>query len=589
MKVLLRTYIVLGIILFASACTKEEARTIVDGGNPVRIELFTRLNSFDTPVSRASALEDDVDREPWILVFTDQDGSGVRENAKFADVAKTYISTNNKSYVYLKEQKKKSWILILANPENKFHIGSTAYDYTSANFTTQLNGKTLEQATSILLSKPIAYGGRVDAVPFIDLQLPMSYLEYVDLPGITNTTKIGTESSPLELVRTVAKITIKNDNTSNFTMQGITSVNNVSNSTTLHNLSGVPAAATDLVYYSTTDPNNVDFMAASNAGSDPIYVYESKASNTDPAFIIIKGNYKGLGTYFYKMALVDASLNPLDITRNHEYTFTIKTVKAPGYQSYYDALAAEPNNTVVDYSVKVTQLSAFETTATKDSFLAVSNRHFLIFDSDYSGNTYLAVTVITNLTADTESGTPYTNMITMSPWLELVSPADGKIRLASSPTTTATTNVSVKLKAPLPEATSGDWVWGDIILKLADYRVTIKIKKKPPVSNSAASVIDLSDEYYLLSANMEYESTESSPNDINSWIKFSTADNIYRYDLHNIMVDDGKININVSRGTGPSKYATLYLTTVNNPSGSDKENTPRRIKAFIRQEARVSR
>ena len=53
------------------SCVKEEDfySTETENIEQVSIELFTRLRSFDTPVSRAIALEDDVDKAPWILVY----------------------------------------------------------------------------------------------------------------------------------------------------------------------------------------------------------------------------------------------------------------------------------------------------------------------------------------------------------------------------------------------------------------------------------------------------------------------------------------------------------------------------------------
>lgn len=56
-------------------CVKEEDfySTETENIEQVSIELFTRLRSFDTPVSRAIALEDDVDKAPgylYLLVAT---------------------------------------------------------------------------------------------------------------------------------------------------------------------------------------------------------------------------------------------------------------------------------------------------------------------------------------------------------------------------------------------------------------------------------------------------------------------------------------------------------------------------------------
>ena len=72
MRLQINIYIILWLLLCMISCVKEEDfySTETENIEQVSIELFTRLRSFDTPVSRAIALEDDVDKDPWILVFT---------------------------------------------------------------------------------------------------------------------------------------------------------------------------------------------------------------------------------------------------------------------------------------------------------------------------------------------------------------------------------------------------------------------------------------------------------------------------------------------------------------------------------------
>ena len=75
MRLQINIYIILWLLLCMISCVKEEDfySTETENIEQVSIELFTRLRSFDTPVSRAIALEDDVDKAPWILVFTGGD------------------------------------------------------------------------------------------------------------------------------------------------------------------------------------------------------------------------------------------------------------------------------------------------------------------------------------------------------------------------------------------------------------------------------------------------------------------------------------------------------------------------------------
>ena len=116
MRLQINIYIILWLLLCMISCVKEEDfySTETENIEQVSIELFTRLRSFDTPVSRAIALEDDVDKAPWILVFTG--GDGTAGNAVFAEAAQANINVGNKSYVLLRPLCAKSWVLILATP-----------------------------------------------------------------------------------------------------------------------------------------------------------------------------------------------------------------------------------------------------------------------------------------------------------------------------------------------------------------------------------------------------------------------------------------------------------------------------------------
>ena len=63
MRLQINIYIILWLLLCMISCVKEEDfySTETENIEQVSIELFTRLRSFDTPVSRAIALEDDVE------------------------------------------------------------------------------------------------------------------------------------------------------------------------------------------------------------------------------------------------------------------------------------------------------------------------------------------------------------------------------------------------------------------------------------------------------------------------------------------------------------------------------------------------
>lgn len=265
MRLQIKTYMLFWLLLCMVSCVQEEVASLVPAEevDQVSIELFTRLRSYDTPVSRAEAEEDEVSKDPWILVFTDV-GGGVSDNAVFAEAAQANINVGNKSYVLLKPQNVTSWILILANPQEKFYIGNMAYDFSIDNFNNRFTGQTLASVTSQISAIPMS---TVNEPPFVGKTLPMSYL-YEATGGINVNTKIGTSDVPLELTRAVAKIVVKS-NTADFTLLGVHSVYNMNKNTVLHNLSGVPETATNVLDYIKSDTDE-DFVFATINIADPI-------------------------------------------------------------------------------------------------------------------------------------------------------------------------------------------------------------------------------------------------------------------------------------------------------------------------------
>ena len=224
MRLQIKIYMLFWLLFCMVSCVLEKE---IDPAEPkeevgqVSIELFTRLRSYDTPVSRAEALEDVVSKDPWVLVFTDA-GDGIADNAVFAEAAQANINVGNKSYVLLKPQSVTSWILILANPQEKFYRGNTPYDFSVANFQSLFTGQRLTDVTSQMSAIPL---NTVSEPPFVGKTLPMSYL-YKAIGGINLNTKIGTDDVPLELTRAVAKIVVKS-NAADFTLWGIHSVHNL--------------------------------------------------------------------------------------------------------------------------------------------------------------------------------------------------------------------------------------------------------------------------------------------------------------------------------------------------------------------------
>ena len=555
MRLQIKTYMLFWLLLCMVSCVQEEVASLVPAEevDQVSIELFTRLRSYDTPVSRAEAEEDEVSKDPWILVFTDV-GGGVSDNAVFAEAAQANINVGNKSYVLLKPQNVTSWILILANPQEKFYIGNMAYDFSIDNFNNRFTGQTLASVTSQISAIPMS---TVNEPPFVGKTLPMSYL-YEATGGINVNTKIGTSDVPLELTRAVAKIVVKS-NTADFTLLGVHSVYNMNKNTVLHNLSGVPETATNVLDYIKSDTDE-DFVFATINIADPIYVYEAEAnSNT---YMIIHGLYKGT-EYYYKMAIADSDFNYMDIKRNHEYEFTIVSANSPGFATYADALLSKPNNMNLKHEVKITDLASYEIKANSEYFLAVSNRLCIIYDdTESSGNQYIAFTLTTDCTYAHQFSDKSNYLKVSNGAMSIVSPTPARIPSAANANSPVTTEVIVKLPAGSADKSS-------INIKLGNIEQTVNVVRKSIIPVGGAVVNYYTEnagaydfEYYLLTAKVD--NSANVP-----WITMKNKYGVTSADPNSIMVEDGVIDIHVA-------------STSVKPLEDDKD-MPRRIKAYLYQ------
>lgn len=581
MKSIAKIYVIVLSMLFCLAsCIREDfIPSITEGeGDLMHIELFTRLNNpFRTPVSRA-ADEDGVDRKPWILLFKDN-GSG-KNKAMFTEVAQSqYNSNTDRSYVLLspRPQTEKYWVLILANPQSKFYEdGSTPtpHDFSKANLESVLTGKTLSEATSLLLAMPLTSTLKVNDPPFDGQKIPMSYVSESPLNGINAGTTFGTEKDSLELTRSVAKIVVKSI-ASDFTLEGIHSVYSLNNRTLLHNLSGDLSVATDLVDYVTTDPTNYDFASATNAGSNAIYIYE-QAKNSYTPYMIIRGTYNSQH-YYYKMELIDTNESSIDFKRNCAYEFTITGVHAPGFTTYEDAKLSVPNNKKINYKVKIIHPDGYENIANAEYYLSVSNRLCLIYD-EANTSTYLAFTVVTNCTKIFSNESNFIRSMDDA-LLTVVSPSGpARIQEATNSGTPVSTDVTVRLSG---HTTSG------VKLKLGNIEQEVVVTKKDAIPALGDNVL----RYYELNKDdgywwYTYYLSTGLVDSGTSWITLSTTEHDrFSDDQSQVTAEDGKVNIHVSNNTGSSRNGVLWLTTIKNPGYHQGEllNPPRRIKVFLHQ------
>lgn len=565
-----------------------------DEKEKVKIEIFTRANSYSLPSTRAA--EDEVGRTPWVLVFKGQ-GAG----ATFIEAAQAFEMVS-KRYVLLTEQTdgSKYQLLILANPTDKFYYGdnSTECDFNESGFLSKLTPgvTTYGDACARLFTKPLS-SLPLNILPYSGAQetIPMSYLLEVD--KIDSTTKIANaDGTSLMLTRVLAKITIVNQ-ASNFTLKGVTAVMNVPRQGELHDADGVLMNnTTNLTEYRSdgTYSNAIVTAGAVSGGqsteSTPIYIYESGTQNN--TYLIIQGTFEGQD-YYYKMVLVDSNVQYMDIKRNRYYTFTIKKAKGRGYDTVNDAKVAKPSNTDLDFELKVDDSSSYEIVANNDYYLGVSNSVFIAYHNVSPSFIYDdAFKVITDCSKDFS-----TKMIkdnageTGVGGFNLVAPTVIPI-VTSSTANPVMTSVSVDITDWLMYFEEGinDRKNAYITLKLGNLEKKVHIRQRSAIPTGGSTLKFMPDantdpagnevSYFCLTG--QVEEGDDSPKD---WIRlYSSAMPDTHTGEERVIVEDGKIYIKVlPNATSKKRNGIVHLTTVASPNGVSV-NAVQRIKLDITQE-----
>ena len=552
-------------ISFLSACEEHTVRDDTDPppqtGKKVQLELFTRTNEYGTPVLRSLADENGIGMTPWILVF-----KGSNDNAVFVEAVQAFqLSGINKRYVMLTEQATACRLLILANPQDYYYMNgdNNAYEFSENNFNTHLAGKTLSYACANLLTESL--NSPQTWIPYSgNGRIPMSYL--LNVPSIDKNTQIGTSSSLLEMKRIVAKIIIKNEDT-DFTFNAVTAAVNVPKQGQLHLLgSTLMNNSGNLVEYNTGDSYVTDMIIPSSGETtenDPIYLYESNTANK--TYIIIKGVYASK-TYYYKVSLIDVNRNPVNILRNYKYTITITSIRGPGFESIDDLKTLADNNTNITYNVKIVDESSFEIAANDNYYWGLSNSIFIAYtDGNYGTETeYTLSTLTTNCTIDFQDARYITHNsgngdISLTYPVPDIPGAGQKseIPITNNSAFPVATDIKAKVRSSLGNG-------GYVTLKLGDLEKSIHIRTSPygaiPASGETLIIEDIYGyEYYLLSGFIEGVNTKD-------WIKLTSDTDIIRNDSASIIVDNGKIHIQVQpNSTGMTRRGTVYLTATKNP------------------------
>lgn len=551
----------------------------------VKLELFTRTDSYSLPSLRGLANESGVATTPWIIVFKKNTvGNFIFEEA----VQVVEISGTNKRYAILKGQVAECKLLLLANPQNSFYIRGdlslTPYEFSASNFENLLDGKTLEEVSSLLQTGSL--NNPQESIPYSDSDLlPMSYL--LDLPGgINGDTKIGSTNSPLELRRITGKIIIKN-NASNFTFNGITAVVNAPENGLLHRISTVDPPDNEnqgLVEYKSND-NYASDISVSVSGStegNPIYLYESKSGTNKDTYIIVRGQYKQK-EYFYKMALVDSDQQLLDILRNHLYTLTIISIRGIGFNTVADAKASVASNTNLDFRITVEDDISHEITSNNDYYLGLTNTVFIAYSDETQ--VYTVTTIATDCDIDFPD---YRKMSLEGNWgydyFTLI--GSDKIPIV---TETSSNPAITDIEVSISNLLNHPWGYVEFQLGNLEKKVTLKLGEAVSAEGEVLKIGSpgANDQnewpYYYVSGYVVEDTAKD-------WIKLVSSTGEIRNDSDNITVDDGVIDVRVLENTTTEKRrGIVFLSAIRNP-GWDPENgnpTSFRIKLDITQKGQT--
>lgn len=571
-------------ILLLSACTDTEFLLTDEPGEEgdrVQLEVFARVNSYNPLTRGATANEEELGETPWILVF-----SGNNNSATFIEAAQTYkVDELDQKYVVLSKQANSCRLLILGNPQSKFYVGNTSYDFSVDNFKSVLTGKTFSEACSLLLTEPLH--DPQTSVPFIGDSFPMC--EMLDLPQIATGTRIEGTSGELELKRAVAKVILEN-RADNFILKSIVEVVDAPRYAKWFQAdNNIPSlSAGDLIDYR-NDGSAIILADNNSTKADPLYLYESGIGNN--TYLIVVGEYNGKD-YYYKMEFVDTDRNKIDLLRNHQYTFTIIKALGAGHEQIEDARVAPAfNNTCVLIALEVTDLSAYETIAFDTYYLSLSNSIFIAYmEEGKYGEFEDAFTLVTNCAIDFPKAR---EIIPINHWwptgaadIEVIEPADKKIPIVTSSTTDPRiTKVKLGIKSTLANPSLQS-----VELKLGNLNTRVHVRRWPAIK-AIGEVFKVKDNYgdfYFLSGNVVDEG------DARQWIKLApgpNADDI-RNDASDIVVDNGNIYVHVlpnsgTTGNGITRSGTIYLTTTkqvwNSLVSDDTPKTSFRIKVNITQ------
>lgn len=352
-----RLLYILFLALLAVACTSELTETKIDNhGREGKVVIDFSVHLPDiTPSTKALSEKPDL-KNLMVAVF-DQERYLVEYT--FAYDGTVYANENGKSYIYkvaLTQSTEPRIIHFIGNaPENlRFGTEETVLSYVRSEL------RSANEDLYWYRRAVPSISGTNQTVEPIYQATPETIAAFDNIP----------------LIRNFARIRLVNGATDDFELESWTVVNtyktgtcaayNTSNGTFVEYFNytdsadpklkelGIKELGTAknldtliLENYRGNVPANCEKVTVAEAkglmSSDPYYYAYERDVTSDPAYIIVRGIYKGDGknnTCFYKIGLYDNNGNSFPLLRNFQYTLTMTKVERAGYESFEVAAAS---------------------------------------------------------------------------------------------------------------------------------------------------------------------------------------------------------------------------------------------------------
>lgn len=483
MKTFIKLITLLWVVICAG-CTDEIAETKRDMALKDKVGLYFSIPKRTEVTTRASSETSTEIQSVHVLLF-----DGNNDNSVLLDWKEAKLISSGETYYYsaeLGEQPSARHAYIIANSLNGIKTASANWKKgeTALSVIKQTLTNSLPVTSGVITSMPIES-------PLIgDCVLP---------GGVTGSSIIGSEQSPVSLTPATVKISVKNSVATNdiyaFELLGATLFNAPDKG---YFFPGIASSSKDIHYLPYGKDGNISQMMVGIetvegvSYTQPLYCYESLA--TDETSVIIKTLYNNVET-FYRLNIFTVDKTALqDLIRGYHYKIVIREVKTAGYRTAEEARKNPASNGII-YEINAEDLDSYDIITNGVQYLGVSNSEYWLYNTNWV-NQY-------NLTyddgEDISTATPFAATIltytTRNTWNEGSATASSGIHFqtetgqkASSIVLPLQTSSSVPVRKELKVFFDDDFTTGTIDIRIGDLYKVIKIKRELSFSVMGGSV-----------------------------------------------------------------------------------------------------